>query len=127
RIGFNYRMPNLNAAMACAQMEVLDKLIQSKRALAAEYKTLFKSPGLEYIHEPPDTCSNYWLNSIVLNTREERDAFLKYSNERGVMTRPVWHLMTDLEMFRDCIQDDLSNARQMAARLVNLPSSPKVR
>lgn len=126
QIGYNYRLPNLNAAMACAQMEVLDKFVQSKRALAAQYKQLFNKLGLEFIQEPDDSYSNYWLNSILFRTREERDEFLRYSNERQIMTRPVWNLMVDLKMFKDCIQEDLSNAREIVERLVNLPSSPKI-
>lgn len=126
QIGYNYRLPNLNAAMACAQMEVLDKFVQSKRVLARQYKDLFNTLGFEFIQEPNNTYSNYWLNSILFRTREERNEFLHYSNERQIMTRPVWNLMVDLKMFRDCIQEDISNAREIADRLVNLPSSPKI-
>lgn len=126
QIGYNYRLPNLNAAMACAQMEVLDKFVQSKRALAGQYKELFNTLGFEFIQEPNNTYSNYWLNSILFRTSEERNEFLQYSNERQIMTRPVWNLMVDLKMFRHCIQEDLSNAREIAERLVNLPSSPKI-
>lgn len=124
-VGYNYRLPNLNAAMACAQMEVLDVLIQSKRALSAQYKRFFNELGLHFVEEPAETRSNYWLNSILFSTRSERDEFLKYSNEKGIMTRPAWKLMVDLEMFKHCIQDEVVNARQIAERLVNLPSSPK--
>ena len=125
QIGYNYRLPNLNAAMACAQMEVLDKLLQSKRSLAAAYKQFFNSIGLEYVPEPSQTYSNYWLNSVLFRSQKERDEFLQYSNDRKIMARPVWNLMADLKMFKDCIQDDLSTARDIAERLVNLPSSPK--
>jgi perosamine synthetase len=123
-VGYNYRMPNLNAAMACAQLEVLDTFIASKRKLAAEYAAFFKEVGVHYAVEPTGTLSNYWLNAVLFNDRKERDEFLQYSNDRGIMTRPVWTLMTELEMFKNCISGDLANSRFIADRLVNLPSSP---
>ncbi len=125
-IGYNYRLPNLNAAMACAQMEVLDKLLASKRELARRYKLFFESLGWDFFTEPKDCKSNYWLNAVLLKDRQERDDFLKYTNERGVTTRPAWHLMVDLVMFKDCISDDLHVARDVFDRLVNIPSSPKI-
>lgn len=124
-IGYNYRLPNLNAAMACAQMELLDKFILSKRVLASQYKQLFHTLNLKFVNEPLDAYSNYWLNAVLFNNREERNEFLKYSNDKKIMTRPAWNLMVDLEMFKDCIHGDLSNAREITDRLVNLPSSPK--
>jgi perosamine synthetase len=127
QIGYNYRLPNLNAAMACAQMEVLDTFIDSKRQLALKYKALFEELGIPYAVEPTGSFSNYWLNAIFLKDENERDSFLNYSNDREVMTRPAWHLMVDLEMFRHCLRGDLSNARYIADRLVNLPSSPVIR
>lgn len=124
-IGYNYRLPNLNAAMACAQMEMLDGFIACKRDLAKQYKAFFDSLGLEFIDEPANTCSNFWLNAVLFNDRKERDAFLQYSNDRLVNTRPAWTLMNKLEMFRDCVAGDLSNAYELEDRLVNLPSSVK--
>lgn len=126
-IGYNYRLPNLNAAMACAQMEMLDIFIKSKRELALKYKALFMELDLESVQETQGSFSNYWLNAVLFSDRKERDAFLKYSNDRKVMTRPVWNLMVDLDMFKKCIHTDISNARTIADRLVNLPSSPMVK
>lgn len=122
-IGYNYRLPNLNAAMACAQMEQLDSFIQNKRSLSAAYEAFFKNSGIMFMKEPEGTFSNYWLNAILLKDRTERDAFLEYTNSRQIMTRPVWTLMTKLEMFRHCISDNIDNAIDIENRLVNLPSS----
>lgn len=125
QIGYNYRLPNLNAALACAQMEMLDKFVQSKRTTALAYKEFFRSEPFQFIEEPAGSFSNYWLNAVLFRDREERDSFLQYSNDRKVMARPVWRLMPDLDMFKNCIHDDISTAREIADRLVNLPSSPK--
>ena len=125
-IGYNYRMPNINAALGCAQLEQLDTLIESKREVAAAYARFFEGSGLQFVREPADCFSNYWLNAVLLPSREERDAFLEYTNDHGVMTRPVWELMTDLPMFEGCERDAQRNTRWLADRLVNLPSSPRV-
>lgn len=126
-IGYNYRLPNLNAALACAQMEVLDAFVENKRTLAASYQKLFaKQDDITFISEPAQTHSNYWLNCILLPNREERDAFLTYSNANKVMSRPVWTLMNKLDMFRDCICENIDNAADIENRLVNLPSSVKI-
>jgi aminotransferase in exopolysaccharide biosynthesis len=122
-IGYNYRMPNLNAAMACAQMEKLDDFIANKRILSEKYKTLFAGTPIQFIAEPEHSFSNYWLNCILLENREQRDAFLKFSNENKVMTRPAWTLMNKLEMFNHCIKEDISTALDIESRLVNIPSS----
>ncbi len=125
-IGYNYRMPNINAALGCAQLEQLDTLIASKREVAAAYARFFEGSGLQFVREPADCFSNYWLNAVLLPSREERDAFLEYTNDHGVMTRPVWELMTDLPMFEGCERDAQRNTRWLADRIVNLPSSPRV-
>lgn len=128
-IGYNYRMPNINAALGLAQLEQLPVFLKSKRQIALAYKDffgpLFISPSdhIKFISEPPDTQSNYWLNCILLNSKEDREGFLKYSNENGVMTRPAWQLMSELEMFTECITDDLANSKFISERLVNIPSS----
>jgi aminotransferase in exopolysaccharide biosynthesis len=124
-VGYNYRLPNLNAAMACAQMEILDKFVASKRALAKKYKAFFANTEIEFIDEPSGTFSNFWLNSILLKDKEQRDAFLQFSNEKSVMTRPVWRLMNKLEMFKHCLAEELSVAVEIESRLVNLPSSAR--
>lgn len=122
-IGFNYRLPNLNAAMGCAQLERLDYFINSKRALAARYAALLNGSGLEFITEPPGCRSNYWLNAVVCEDRAHRNALLEETNKHGVMTRPVWALMNELEIYAGCRKGELPNAEWLAARIVNLPSS----
>jgi len=125
-IGYNYRMPNLNAAMACAQLEQLEFYIQNKRELAESYRKFFSHNDMNYIDEIDDASSNYWLNAVCLENREERDRFLAYTNEQGVMTRPIWQLMNKLEMYRHCITGDLENAEWLEDRIVNIPSSVRV-
>lgn len=122
-IGYNYRMPNLNAAVGVAQLEQLPVFLQSKRKLAESYIEFFKDSIVKFIAEPENSASNYWLNCILFSSKEQRDAFLKESNENGVMTRPAWKLMNELVMFKDCQKDDLSNSIQISERLVNIPSS----
>jgi perosamine synthetase len=125
QIGYNYRLPNLNAALACAQMEMLDDFITVKRELAFHYDRLLTDLGLNFIREPENSKSNYWLNAVLFNDKNERDSFLQYSNGKKIMTRPAWTLMPDLIMFKNCIISDISNARYISERLVNLPSSVK--
>lgn len=121
--GYNYRMPNINAALGLAQLEQIEEFVNLKRQLAKKYSEFFKSTGIDFINEPENSRSNYWLNCIILNNQEERDAFLNYSNKKGVMTRPVWTLMPDLPMFKDCYKSDLSNSKWLQERVVNIPSS----
>jgi len=123
QIGYNYRLPNLNAALACAQMELLDKFIHSKRHLAKSYRDFFLDSEIKYMDEPQDSYSNFWLNAVLFRDSFERDEFLKFSNERKIMTRPAWTLMNKLAMFRHCITGNLDNAIDIESRLVNLPSS----
>ncbi len=122
-IGYNYRMPNLNAALACAQLEQIDKFLESKRDLSQRYSTFFKDIGIDYVTEIDEGRSNYWLNAIILNNQTERDKFLEFANENGVMTRPIWDLMTEMPMFANCENDGLENSKWLAERVVNLPSS----
>ncbi|MBI9033190.1 MAG: LegC family aminotransferase [Bacteroidales bacterium] len=125
-IGYNYRMPNINAAMGLAQLEQLPIFLESKRKIAAAYKRYFDQRhdlGVSFISEPADSNSNYWLNSIQFHTIEERNSFLKFSNENGVMTRPTWKLMNELDIFLDCQTDDLLNAKLLSDSVVNIPSS----
>ncbi len=118
-IGYNYRMPNLNAALGVAQLEKLPIFLEKKRALAQNYKDFF---GERFISEPENTQSNYWLNALLFSDRKERDAFLEETNNNKVMTRPVWTLMNRLRMFKDAPCSDLSNAEYVEQRLVNIPS-----
>lgn len=122
-IGFNYRMPNLNAALACAQLEQLTEILRAKRVLADNYIEFFKDSNITFKKEPKGTTSNYWLNAIQLENLDTRNAFLKATNEKGVMSRPIWTLMSRLPMFIDCEKDDLTNSIWLEDRIVNLPSS----
>ena len=125
--GYNYRMPNINAALGCAQLENLDRYIESKRGIAAAYARFFQDmPGVQFFTEPKGCRSNYWLNAIILEDRAARDEFLEFSNDHGVMTRPVWELMNRLPMFEHCENDGLANSIWLADRIVNIPSSPKL-
>lgn len=122
-LGYNYRMPNINAALGLAQLEQIGDFLDSKKEIAKQYQQFFKSSPFAFISEPENASSNHWINCILLKDKNERDAFLKYSNEKGVMTRPAWQLMNTLGMYRDCQTDELENAIELENRLVNLPSS----
>ena len=122
-VGYNYRLPNLNAALGCAQLEQLERFIASKRQLAAHYADQLKNSELEFVTEPPKCRSNYWLNAVICQDRTLRDALLKATNEAGVMTRPIWALMNHLPMYGHCRKGPLTNAEWLEARVVNLPSS----
>ena len=125
-IGYNYRMPNLNAALACAQLEQLSIFVENKRELAAIYHDKFDALGIKYCKELPETSANYWLNAILLENRQEREAFLAYMNSNGVMSRPIWEPMHRLPMFESSIRGDLTNSEWVADRLVNIPSSVRL-
>jgi len=125
-VGYNYRMPNLNAALACAQLEQLDRFLESKTRLAKAYETFFNDKNIRFVTEQPESKANYWLNTIVLPDLDLRNRFLQETNDQRVMTRPAWRLMNQLEMFRDCQADDLSNAEYLAERIVNIPSSVRI-
>lgn len=120
--GYNYRMPNINAALGVAQMENIDSILENKRQTAHRYLSFFEKAGIDFFKEPENARSNYWLNSILLNDRQGRDDFLKYSNENGVMARPAWKLTTKLPMYQSCLYGDLSNAESVEDCLVNIPS-----
>ncbi len=122
-IGYNYRLTNLAAALGVAQMENLDIFVEKQRELAQIYEEFFKDSDIEFIKEPKDAKSNYWLNAVLLKDREERDEFLKFTNKNGIMTRPIWRLMNKLEMYKDCQCDDLSNAQWLEDRVVNISST----
>jgi perosamine synthetase len=128
-IGYNYRLPNLNAALGCAQLERLTAMLQKKRRLAASYEAAFKGvDGVRFLHEPPDTVSNYWLNAIVLGERQKewRDDGLAALNDAGYSSRPVWTLMHQLPMYRASPRMALTVAEQMEARIINLPSTARL-
>lgn len=122
-LGYNFRMPNLNAALACAQLEMLPKFLEDKRNLAHEYAEFFKSINIKFREELPDTKVNYWLMCLELGDKAERDNFLKITNENSVMTRPIWTLMFRLPMYEHCQRDHQKNAIFLEERIVNIPSS----
>ena len=122
-IGFNYRMPNLNAAVGCAQMENLTKFLEIKKGVADRYRQFCDEHELNFVDAPAGTSPNYWLNAIILEDRVARDAFLEATNAAGVMTRPIWRLMSELPMYSSCQHDGLATSRWLADRVVNLPSS----
>ena len=122
-LGYNFRMPNLNAALACGQLENLNLFLKNKRELAISYKTFFRKNGVKFRTEPKNTKANYWLMCVELENKRERDVFLQYTNESGVMTRPIWNLMHRLPMYRDCYRDKQENAKYLEERIVNIPSS----
>lgn len=125
-IGYNYRMPNINAALGCAQMEHLQEFVDNKRDLAQKYAAYFKNSDVSFFIEPAECKSNYWLNVVLLKDKSARDRFLEETNDAGVMTRPIWQLMNRLPMFKDCQCGDLSNAEWLEARVVNIPSSVRL-
>ncbi|MFW5886304.1 MAG: LegC family aminotransferase [Bacteroidota bacterium] len=142
-VGYNYRMPNINAALGVAQMERIEEIIKNKRQTAQKYAEFFStnierseiprakrfgkqfndSTIQQFFTEPKNSRSNYWLNAILLYNKKERDEFLKFTNENGIMTRPIWRLMNKLEMFKDMQTGSLENAEWLEERVVNLPSS----
>lgn len=123
--GFNYRMPNLNAALGCAQMEVLDNYLQQKRVLAKRYQDFFAGSDFAFVTEPSYAQSNYWLNAVICPDSDVRDALLAVTNEAGVMTRPIWKLLHRLPMFADTPRGDLTQSEYIEEHLVNLPSTPR--
>jgi aminotransferase in exopolysaccharide biosynthesis len=125
-IGYNFRMPNLNAALACAQLEQLNSFIQNKRTLALEYSTYFASKGINFRNELPNTKANYWLMCVQLNNKEERDLFLTETNKNGVMTRPIWQLIFKSQLYSRFQRDAQKNALFLEERIVNIPSSVRL-
>ena len=122
--GFNYRMPNLNAALGCAQMEVIEQYLKQKRMLAEDYKNFFKGTDIKFVTEPEYAQSNYWLNAIICPDKESREEIITTTNSLGVMTRPIWQLMHRLPMFENAIRSDLTHSEFIEAHLINIPSTP---
>ena len=122
-IGYNYRMPNLNAALLLAQLEKLKYFLKNKRELAKKYEVFFKNSKYIFFKEPKNCRSNYWLNSIILKNRNNRDQFLEKTNNNDIMTRPIWRLMNKLPMFKNSQCDNLKNSHWLFERVVNIPSS----
>ncbi len=123
QVGFNYRMPNLNAALGCAQIQKIKNIIRVKRKIANLYKDFFKSYDIDFLTEDSNSNSNYWLNTIILKTEAHQKKFLDYTNKNGIMTRPLWRLMSNLKMYKKCQSDNLKNSKFLEKRVVNIPSS----
>ena len=121
-VAYNYRLPNINAALGCAQMESLEIILRNKRDLALKYKSFFEDKEIVFVTEPSNAHSNHWLNAVTLKNKQERDIFLAETNDAGIMTRPVWQLMNKLEMFSPCQSDELINSHWLEERVVNIPS-----
>lgn len=122
-VGYNYRMPNLNAALACAQLEQLPAILDNKRALADTYRAFFRESDIEFVEGITGSSPNHWLNTIKLDSATARDAFLQETNAQKVMTRPIWRLMNKLPMYMGSLCGNLDNAEWLEARVVNIPSS----
>lgn len=126
-VGYNYRMPNINAALLCAQLENLPAILTNKRQLADHYAAFFKNEKwATFIKEPQNAKSNYWLNTLLLESLEQRDDFLAWTNSKGIMTRPTWALMPDLPMFTNAHCEEINVARYFSKHLVNIPSSARL-
>ena len=125
-VAYNYRMPNLNAALACAQLEQLDMFVNNKRDLAGQYQQIFSELPVQVVKEIENARSNCWLCCLLMKDREERDSFLAYSNDRKVMTRPAWQLMNRLPMYQYSEAGNLENAQWLEERIVNIPSSVRM-
>lgn len=126
QLGYNFRMPNLNAALICAQLEQLDNFLANKRQLAETYAKFFKAQGITFREELENTKANYWLMCVELGDLEERKAFIKATNEAKTMTRPIWQLMYRLPMYQHCFRDGQTNAEYLEERIVNIPSGVRI-
>ena len=125
-IGYNFRMPNLNAALALAQFENLSYYLKNKRELAEIYKTFFDKIGIKFRTENINTKSNNWLMTIELKDKKERDLFLKETNENNIMTRPIWNLNYKTNPYSRFYHDDQKNALFLEERIINIPSSVRI-
>ena len=126
QVAYNYRMPNINAALGCAQLEKLTLILKNKKQLHDNYSAFFKTQNIEFVESQNNTKSNHWLNAIVLENKQQQESFLKHSNDSGIMTRPIWEIMPRLPMFENCLSDKLENTLWLADRVVNIPSSARI-
>lgn len=124
-LGYNYRMPNINAALGCAQIVKLPSLISQKRALAKLYENFFKGSYVKFVAEPPNCRSNYWLNTILMPSKLKKDQLIQYANSKGVNVRPAWVPLNRLKYFNGFLSEELDCTNYLYDRIVNLPSSPK--
>ena len=125
QLGFNFRMPNLNAALVCAQLEQLNTFLANKRRLANQYATFFEEQNVKFRSELEDTQVNYWLMCVECENYQERNSFLKVTHEAKIATRPIWQLMYRLPMYRHCYRDSQKNAEYLEERIVNIPSNAR--
>ena len=126
-VGYNYRLPNINAALGCAQMEMLEKILADKRETAEAYREFFKNfENIDFVDEPAEAHSNFWLNALLFPDAKTKESFLRATNDQGVMTRPVWRLMNRLKMFESCETMPLPNAKWLEERVVNIPSGARI-
>ena len=128
-IGYNYRMPNLNAALGCAQLEMLSSKLKAKRDLFSRYQNAFVDiKGVELFNEPDNCQSNYWLQTLLLDEdqSDNLDVILAITNAAGIMTRPVWVLLNELVPFKDFPRADLTTSQSLSRRIINIPSSPNL-
>ena len=121
-LGYNFRLPNINAALACAQLENLQLFLNKKRELAIEYEKFFTAKGIKFRRECENTKANYWLMAIEMDNKRDRDMFLKTTNRKGIMSRPIWRLLNRLPMYKDCYSDSQTNSKFLEERIVNIPS-----
>ena len=126
RTGYNFRMPNLNAALLCAQIERIESFVRDKRELAMKYKNFFDTIDIKFRIEPKGSRANYWLMCVELENINERNSFLRYTNDKKVMTRPIWTLMYKLPMYKHCFRDAQINSKFLEERIVNIPSSVRI-
>jgi len=122
KIGYNYRMPNLNAALIVAQLEQLEIFVENKRLIHNRYKNFFKDRGVEFVSGLKGSKPNYWINAIILQDSKQKNIFLNAVNLEGVMVRPIWTLMNKLDMFKECQSDSLKVSKWLEERVVNIPS-----
>jgi perosamine synthetase len=122
-IGFNYRLPALNAALGCAQMERVNDMLDKKALVAQVYREFSHKNGINFVEGMEGARPNFWLNAIITNSKNERNKILKYMNAKNVMVRPIWRLMNSLDIYKHCATDELKNSRWLEERVINLPSS----
>jgi len=126
-VGFNYRMPNVNAAIGCAQLERLPNMLERKRLLADRYAAAFQAvPNVDFFKEPDECKSNYWLNCILVENRQQRDAVLELAGKQQIQCRPAWSLMHTLPMYKECPRMTTPVSESIFDRLINIPSSPRL-
>lgn len=126
RIAYNYRLTNVNAAIGVAQMEQLDNILENKKETASKYQCFLDEKGFKFFNEPVNTSANFWLNLILFNSLAERNKFLEYTYNNGIITRPIWRLINKLPMYENCQTGNLDNSELFEERVVNIPSGYRI-